>query len=374
MDIDRLETPSLILDAVVMDHNIRRLQSRLRAANVPLRPHLKTSKCVQVARAIAAHGERGIAVSTLREAERFAAAGFRDILYAVVIAPDKLARAAALRAAGTELTLLIDGADIARRAAMAAARHGVELAVLIEVDVDGHRSGVDPAALEPLARLIASSPGLRLRGIASHAGSAYDCRGRDGIARVAERERVLMIGAARLLRDSGLPCEVVSVGSTPTAIAAESFAGITEVRAGVFVFNDLMQAQLGVCAFEDIALGVLCSVIGHHRAGDRLIVDAGWSALSQDSLLEGEARIFGRLCAADGRLLPDLAVTLLNQEHGIVTHLAGRPLAAREFPVGTKLRVLPVHACATASMHDGYQVLEDGVLAERWPRFGGWAP
>jgi len=375
MTLAALETPCLLLDREILERNIGRMHARLRLAGVPLRPHLKTTKCVEIARRMIRGQPGGVTVSTLAEAERFAAVGFRDVLYAVAMAPNKLEHAANLRSAGTALTLLIDNVEMARLAGAVATRRQIGFSVLIEIDVDGHRSGVLPAAdiLVPIAQAIHSLPGLELLGIVTHAGSAYDCDSLEGIAEVAERERATMVEAARTLRAAGLPCAEVSVGSTPTALTAHSYAGVTEVRAGVFPFNDLMQARLGVCTLDDIAISVLCTVIGHHAPQRRLIVDAGWTALAQDSQQHQGKRIYGRICDLRGRLIEDLALTMLNQEHGIVTRVSGHPIESAEFPVGTSLRILPVHACATASAHDRYNVLGAGANEmETWRRFGGW--
>ena len=375
LSLAALETPCLLVERGILECNIERMHERLRSGGVPLRPHLKTTKCVQIARLMIRGQPGGITVSTLAEAERFAAAGFRDVLYAVAMAPNKLEHAASLRRAGTALTLLIDNVQTARIADAAATRAGISFSVLIEIDVDGHRSGVVPAAevLVPMAQAIDAIPGLELRGLLSHAGSGYDCDTVKGIAEAAELERVIMVDAARTLRAAGLPCAQISVGSTPTALTAPNYADVTEVRAGVFAFNDLMQARLGVCTPDDIAITVLCTVIGHHAPQRRLIVDAGWTAVSQQSQLHQGTRIYGRICDVQGRLIEDLALTMLNQEHGIVTRLSGRPIESAEYPVGTSLRILPVHACATAAAHDRYHVLTAGTDAmEVWPRFGGW--
>jgi D-serine deaminase-like pyridoxal phosphate-dependent protein len=257
----------------------------------------------------------------------------------------------------------------------AATRAGIDFSVLIEIDVDGHRSGVSPQSevLRPLARAVAGMPGLQLRGLLTHAGSAYDCESGPGIEEVAERERLLMVGAATVLRDSGIPCREVSVGSTPTALMARSYAGVTEVRAGVFVFNDLMQVRLGLCTMQDIAMSVLCSVIGHQETHHRVIVDAGWTALSQDRQVHGATLIYGLLCDLEGRVMDDLAMTRLNQEHGIVTRPSGAPINSAEFPIGRNLRILPVHACATAAAHDRYHLIPEGAEGiDIWPRFGRW--
>lgn len=375
MTLAELDTPCLLVDGKILDRNVARMHERMRAGGVPLRPHLKTTKCVEIARRMTEGQPGGVAVSTLAEAQRFAAAGFRDILYAVVIAPKKLDQALSLRQSGVDLILVIDNVDIARLAGAAAARCRTSFSALIEVDVDSHRSGVPatPDALLPLGRALSSVRGLELRGLMTHAGSAYDCDNLADIAAVAALERTTLVRAARWLREAGLSCEEVSVGSTPTALAAGTFQGVTEVRAGVFPFNDLMQTRLGTCTTEDIAISVLCTVIGHHASERRLLVDAGWTALSQESLPYHGRTIHGLLCDLEGRLIEDFVLTNLNQEHGIVTRLSGGPIDSGSFPVGTALRILPVHACATAAAHERYHVIKPGTLElESWPRFGGW--
>ena len=360
-----------------MERNVQVLHARLRAVDVPLRPHVKTSKCIEIARLLVQGQPGGITVSTLAEAEYFASSGFRDILYAVAVAPNKLGHAAALVRSGVELKLLIDNASTARAASEVATHEGLEFPVLIEVDVDGHRSGVDAGTPEfqRLAAIIQALPGLALRGILSHAGSAYDCTTIDAIKDVAEQERQVMTLAAESLIRAGVARPEVSVGSTPTARAAESFIGITEVRAGVFVFNDLMQAQLGGCAIADIALSVLATVIGYHAAKHRIVIDAGWTSLSLESQVVGEARIFGRIADLNGRCYDDLVLTALNQEHGIVTRLSGSPIAHGELPVGSSIRIVPIHACSTAAAHDRYHVVEGSqAVVDVWRRLCGSSP
>jgi len=375
MNLHSLETPCLLLDRAILESNIERLQRRLAGAGVPLRPHLKTTKCIDIARLMIKGQPGGVTVSTLAEAERFGAAGFRDILYAVAIAPNKLAHAAAITRSGVELTLLIDSMEAAAAVGARARDEGITIPVLLEVDVDGHRSGVSraPADLVPLYRAIEGICGLALRGLITHAGSSYDCTSVSGIEGVAELERSTMVRAAEALRQAGSPCPIVSVGSSPAALTAKSYAGVTEVRAGVFAFNDLTQVRLGVARETDIAISVLTSVIGHHAAGRRIIVDAGWMALTQEFLLDGNARTYGRVCDAGGQPIDDLVVSAVNQEHGIVTRLDRSPIDSAVFPIGTPLRILPVHACSTAAAHDRYHVLNHtGDIVAEWRRFGGW--
>jgi D-serine deaminase-like pyridoxal phosphate-dependent protein len=164
------------------------------------------------------------------------------------------------------------------------------------------------------------------------------------------------------------------VGSTPTATFADSFDGVTEVRTGVYMFQDLVMAGLGVCAVADIAISVLGTVIGHQREKNWVLTDAGWMALSRD---RGTAKQkvdqgYGVVCDALGQPLEDLIVLDANQEHGIVARRGGGPIDFSRFPMGTRLRILPNHACATAAQHCEYQVLRDGQPVEVWERFNGW--
>jgi D-serine deaminase-like pyridoxal phosphate-dependent protein len=371
-----LETPRLLLDETRMLRNIRRMQERMYRLGVSFRPHAKTSKCPEVVRRQPAAGARGIAVSTLREAERFFAEGVDDILYAVAVAPAKLDRALGLAGPGRRLTLVVESVAAAEAVARHGREHGHCHEVLIEVDTDGDRSGVRPD--DPrLGRVAAAvSGGARLAGVMTHAGSAYALGDPEALAALAERERVGCVEAAGRLRAAGHPCEVVSVGSTPTALSARSLRGVTEVRAGVYVFFDLVMAGTGVCTLDEIALTVLATVIGHRADTGWVITDAGWTAMSQDRGTRNQSRDFGYgvVCGLDGVPVRDLAFHAANQEHGVL-HWTGDPgtdLEAR-FPIGSRLRILPSHACATGAQHPCYTVLpEAGGAPRTWERFGGW--
>jgi D-serine deaminase-like pyridoxal phosphate-dependent protein len=168
---------------------------------------------------------------------------------------------------------------------------------------------------------------------------------------------------------------MVSVGSTPTALLADNLAGVTEVRAGVYVFFDLVMAGLGVCAPEDVAISVLATVIGHQRDKGWTIVDAGWMALSRDRGTAAQAvdQGYGLVCDLHGVAFDGFIVSGANQEHGIISHRSGRAGRLLDLPVGAQLRILPNHACATAAQYDAYQVLgDDGAIVQRWERFNGW--
>ena len=371
-----LDTPCLVLDAVRMRRNIARLKGRLASLSVALRPHLKTPKCIEVARELMATPQGPATVSTLKEAEQFAAAGVKDILYAVCIAPNKLERASALRAKGVDLTLVVDSIEAARAVATHARAKRDAIPVLIEIDSDGHRSGVQPGdpILVELGRTLQAG-GAVLRGVMTHAGASYDSRGVPALEAIAEQERAAAVRSAEVLRAGGFPCPIVSVGSTPTAHFAKRLDGVTEVRAGVFVFFDLVQAGIGVCTPDDIAVSVLATVIGHQKDKGWILTDGGWMAMSRDRGTAKQAIDwgYGMVCDVAGRPLQDLMMIDASQEHGILALRAGSAATLPNLPVGAHVRILPNHACATGAQYDRYHVVEGGqaVVAE-WPRFGGW--
>jgi D-serine deaminase-like pyridoxal phosphate-dependent protein len=375
--LGELETPCLILDTDRMDRNIARLRGRLDGFDVSLRPHLKTAKSVEVARRVMSSPAGPATVSTLMEATQFARAGVRDIIYAVGIAPSKLARVLELRAEGIDLAVVLDSVEQAEAVAAASLGSGLCIPALIEIDCDGHRSGVLPtntSCLVEIGRTL--ERGAELRGVLTHAGGSYAARGVDALRQCAETERAGVVRAANILREVGLPCPVVSVGSTPTAHNATDLTGVTEVRAGVFVFFDLVMAGIGICRTEDIALSVLATVIGHQREKGWILIDAGWMAMSQDRGTSKQRvdQGYGVVCDIVGNAYDDLIVADANQEHGIVTVRPGSNGVLPDLAIGDRVRILPNHACSTGAQHRSYHVVHgvsERVEAE-WLRFGGW--
>lgn len=371
-----LDTPAALVDVRRMQANIDRVQARMDALGVKFRPHVKTSKCLPVVRAQLDAGARGITVSTLKEAEAFFDAGIDDILYAVCIAPTRLPRALALRRRGCDLKLVTDSVAGAEAIAEFGKTHGEVFEVWIEIDADGHRSGIPPedGTLLAVGRALHEG-GVRLGGVMAHAGSSYAHDTPDALRAAAEQERKNTVRAAERLRQAGLPCPVVSVGSTPTALSAQVLDDVSEVRAGVYVFFDLVMHNVGVCAMDEIALSVLTTVIGHQQEKGWVIVDAGWMAMSRDRGTHKQKHDFGygQVCRQDGTPIAGYIMDSANQEHGIVCHAVGSVHAiAERFPIGTRLRILPNHACATAAQFPEYHAVLPGGEVETWPRFYGW--
>ena len=208
----------------------------------------------------------------------------------------------------------------------------------------------------------------------THAGHSYHQSSPDGIAAVAEQERQAVVGAAQKLRAAGIPCPIVSAGSTPTAVHARDFSGLSEMRPGVYVFNDLDQAFIGSCTTDDLALSVLASVIGHYPHRNQLLIDAGALALSKDvSAQEFKREVgYGTIVEPPAR---DMAVVDCSQEHGFVG--AAEPIPYGNLPIGARLRILPNHACITAAAYDRYHVVDSAFdggrsVVDVYDRINGW--
>ncbi|HYZ21940.1 MAG TPA: alanine racemase [Rhodopila sp.] len=365
MTLDDLPTPCLVLDRTILERNIRDMADAVARLGVPMRPHMKTAKSIDVARLALRGQPAGITVSTLAEAEYFLSHGITDMLYAVGITPQKLERVAKLNAAGGQIIVITDDPTMAD----IIAAHPARPQALIEIDSGEGRGGVDPGSdllLELGARL-----GPCLAGVMTHAGHSYGGRSVHDMEVFARAERDAVTRAAGRLRGAGFAVGIVSAGSSPTARHATDFQGVTELRAGVYMFGDLFQAEIGTHAMDSIAVTVLCSVIGK-RPG-RVLVDAGGLALSKDRSTEATPVDFGFGLVLDRAGRASLGHAIVGksyQEHGVVELDPAHPM---ELPIGTKLRIAPNHTCMTAAAHDRYYVVDGNEeVAAIWHRVNGW--
>jgi len=352
-----VETPALLLHVDVVERNIARMAERARALGVRLRPHVKTHKCIELGRHQVAAGAQGITVSTLVEAEAFAAAGFDDLTWAFPLDPTHLPR---VRRIAERATLRVVVDDLATAKALA----GTGLHVWLKVDCGYHRAGVDPAspyALE-VARELGRDRGLVFDGLLSHSGHAYRTRSRDEAALVAEEERRVMVWFAELLRKDGLPVRGVSVGSTPAMAAVRDLTGVTEARPGNYVFYDRTMVLIGACAPEDVGVTVLASVVSHQPGASHFVVDAGALTLSKD-VGPTHLDLPPAMGAVKGH--PELTVATLSQEHGVVRAASTDAIDGR-FRVGERIEIVPNHSCLTMAHFDEYQVVQGGRVVDRW--------
>ena len=361
---ENAETPILILDRARLLANAERMQQRAKALGITLRPHFKTSKSVNVAEIASAGRRSTLTVSTLKEAEALAEAGYDDLLYAVGITPNKFARVADIQArTGKQLILCVDSIEMAKAVVAALP----QTPVMIEVDCGEHRGGIASRAPEMID--IARALGEQFRGIMTHAGHSYTTDQIDRVKEIADAEAGAAREAAELLRAEGISVDTVSIGSTPTVLYADNLEGITELRAGIYLFWDLAQFGRGMCALEDIAMSVLATVIGHNRNAGVLTLDAGALAMSKDigaqTFLPDAG--YGWLCNTETMEPTGLRIDVVHQEHGTVKVRNEEDF--ERHPIGSTVRVLPNHACLTAAGGYGCYHVTNGEI---WPRVDGW--
>ena len=337
--LDDLSTPAVLVDLDVLESNIARMAGWARDAGVRLRPHAKTHKCPQIARLQRAAGAWGLSLAKVGEAEVFADAGFDDLFVAYpVVGEDKGRRLVAL-GDRVRLAVGVDSVEGAATLARPFRDAGRSLDVLLKVDVGYGRVGVTPDRAVAVGQAVAELPGLRLRGVFTHAGHGYLAETKAGVDDIARQEGERLAAAASDLRAAGLPIEEVSVGSTPTAALAMRVAAVTECRPGNYVFHDASQVALGTCRLEDCALTVVATVVSV-PAPDRAVVDAGSKTLSSDPL-RPRAGGYGQVLGRASR------IEKLSEEHGVIAVAAGDV-----FRVGERVRILPNHACVVANLHD----------------------
>lgn len=373
IELNSLSTPSLVLDVDRVKRNARKISDIAIKNGVRLRPHIKTHKCVEVARIQTAGHSGAITTSTLEEVRAFADRGFSDFTYAVPIEPGKFAAAIELAKRDLKLGLITDNAAVPSLLDEAARKAGVKFDVYLKVDCGYHRCGVEPETDDALdiPRRISGCSNLNFAGILTHAGHSYHCDSREEILAVARQERDTMASLAERIRTAGVDVPTVSIGSTPTMNIVDHLQGIDEIRPGNYVFFDAFQATIGSCAFEDCALTVLAAVVHRDRSRRKVIIDAGGIALSKD---RGAVDVdpscgYGRVLDLEGNDL-GLRVSAVSQEHGTV--LAQEDHKFDKLQIGTRVRVVANHSCLTAAQHSHYNVVEGDKVVDKWAIHRGW--
>lgn len=333
------------------------MQSAADARKVRLRPHAKTHKAVEVARMQIDRGACGICCAKLGEAEIFARAGFEDIRVPYPLHPSNADRVLALLDS-TRLSFIVDDLDVAREWSAKAKDANRQIDVLVKVDVGFHRCGIDPDradAAELVAR-IAELPGLRFRGLLSHAGHGYGAASDQEMAAIAAAEARVMTTLARDASTIGVEVSEISVGATPTARYSLQQEGITEMRPGNYAYYDRTQVGLGAAAWTDCALTVLARVVST-PAPDRIILDSGSKTLTNDlargyGSMPGYGAVFANLAAEVPD--PSLLVERLSEEHATVRVLEGRS----RLRTGDLVRVLPNHSCVVSNLVDAVWLVD----------------
>ena len=375
-NLEELDTPCLILDKSLVEKNCQKARKKCRELNTILRPHVKTPKSIEVAKIALDNKEGPITVSTLNEAEYFANAGFKDILYAVCIIPKKLNRLNFIQQKySCMIRMVIDSVFVAQEILNYSKLHNANFEILIEIDCGEGRSGLfhQDQKIRDISRVFAENDQTNLIGVLTHAGHSYSTKDKNEILSISNIERAEALASIKNFSNFNKMSPVISVGSTPTMFLASNLDGISEIRAGIYMFWDLAQASRGICKIEEIAISVLASVIGHNHQRKRIIIDAGSLALSKDVSANNFMKEagYGLVCNPDtGIPFDGLNVSEVHQEHGSIDLESTDWF--ENFPIGSLVRILPNHACLTCAAHEKYNVLENEQITESWSRTNGW--
>lgn len=350
----RLETPALVIDLDVVERNAARIAHAVAERGVTLRPHIKTHKSLALARMQLDAGAVGVTVGTLGEAEVMAEGGVSDIFlaYPLWAGGTKAERLRRLHnRSGLKISVGVDSVVSGRQLVAAVAGSENPLRVLIELDPGYHRTGVDPASAGALGAELRSL-GLDVVGAFTHGGHVY--RGPELVSTAAEEEVVAISVAARALRTAGIEPQVLSAGSTPTALGA-AISPVTEVRPGTYLINDRIQVEMGSCGPEDVAIAVAATVVSESVPG-KFVIDAGAKSLTKD--LPPYLTGYGFLPAYPGAI-----VERLSDYHGEVRlpdQASARPA------LGEVLAVVPNHVCPVIDLFESFVAARNGVMVGRW--------
>ena len=361
-----LETPHILLDQDRLHANIKLIQDIANTRGVNVRPHIKTHKCLELARQQIDAGAVGITSSKVDEALVFINNGIRSVTVAYPLVVDsKLDRLiAAARAHDVDLRLIVDSPAGVDAIAQVAERHQKQIHIFLKIDVGLHRCGLmedDPGLVE-LVRQIIQEPALNFVGLLSHAGHTYGADDADAARKIAQEECEILMRVRERLESNGIEVSEVSVGSTPGTLVSNSYDGITEIRPGNYIFMDRMPLRLKIIELNQIALSVLATVVSQNS--DYFIIDAGSKTLSSDQGAHGMPGMegFGLAYPVDHFEDKDyeMIITRLSEEHGFVIRKDS------DLAIGSKVRLVPNHSCVVANLLDTYTVIRDGQITEQW--------
>ena len=354
MHVSEIDTPALVVDLDIMERNLARVAAYTREHGLGLRPHTKTHKSVRIARRQMESGASGLTVAKVSEAEVMVEAEPGDLLVAFpVIGRVKLERLAQV-ARRSRVTVALDSLVAAQQVSEAARAAGIEIGVLAEVDVGLGRVGVSPgAALLELAGAIKRLPNVCFRGIAFYPGhvKSSDEAGLRDLAQVG----VVLRGILGDFERAGIPVEIVSGGSTPSLFHSHELPGVTEIRPGTYVFNDVNTVASGACGLEECAASILATVVSTARPG-QMIVDGGSKTFSSDRPATSDVT-FGRVVEA-----PAARFHKMNEEHGFIDISR----AERQFAIGDRVHIIPNHICVAVNLHERVYGVRGETVEEIW--------
>jgi D-serine deaminase-like pyridoxal phosphate-dependent protein len=353
-DLDLLgDTPFLAVDLAIMERNILQMARLAKEANVKLRPHTKTHKSPLIAKMQIAAGAVGITCAKLGEAEVMVDSGLDDILIAFpLVGKAKLQRFSSLLERAKLITSL-DDLEVAKGINEVGAHHKKQIQVYVDIDTGLHRMGRNPMdSIAPILEM-AKLPYIEIIGVMSHTGQAYAKNSDDEIKAVAVEDAELMYETKKALEKYGVNISEISIGATATARFIKEIPHATEMRPGMYVFNDCFVMGAGGAKVEDCAVHVVATVVARPTA-ERIIIDAGSKTLAQDIYKQGG---HGYICDH-----PNLTIRSLSEEHGTI-HVEGKS----DLRIGDVIHIIPNHICPAINLADQLYGFRNGDLEQVIP-------
>ncbi len=354
--VTEVDTPALLVDLTVMEDNIQRLQRASDQAGLQVRPHIKSHKTPEIAQMQVRAGAVGVTCAKIGEAEVMASAGLEDIFIAnCLIGAPKMRRLVALAKRTPKLSISVESMECARAASEAFEAAGMTLEVLVELNAGADRTGKEPGDIVDFANQVAQLPALEIVGVMGYGSNfAYTRRGHEELLKGAAEEAAFIGAVAADLAKAGHRMDRISGGSTPTAGRYKKGCGLTEIRSGTYLLNDMNQVDIGSCTIEQVALSILATVVAHPTP-DRAIIDAGTKSLDQQVGQTSDG--YGWL-----RDVPGAVVYKINDEHGFV----GVSEAQRDLEIGEKVRVIPPRTPTAVNLYDYLYAVRDGMVEDVW--------
>jgi D-serine deaminase-like pyridoxal phosphate-dependent protein len=359
-------TPGRAIDLAHHDRNLDEMAGIARAAGVELYPHAKTHRMAELGMRQIEHGADGLCVAKLGEAEAFASAGVRRLFVAnPIVGEDKARRALDLHRR-TDLLLATDGVEAAATIGAAFAAAGETARVMLAVDSGLGREGVAGRQAPDVAAAIAAIPGVDLVGIYTHEGHTYAAADPADLVARARDVGTFMVAVAEAIRARGIALPIVSLGASASARAVAQVPGVTQIRPGIYAFNDVGQIALGNATLATTAVRVIATVVSHPEPG-RACIDAGSKALSSDLVPAAAHR---GAFPGHGLIVnaPGWVIDRMSEEHGWLRWRGeGAPTP---LPVGTRLEIVPNHVCMPFVMLRRAAIVKDGAVIDHWEGFG----
>lgn len=351
--------PTLLLNVNKCKANIKKMVEKARKNSIEFRPHFKTHQSYEIGKWFRTEGVTKITVSSVVMAQYFAKNGWKDITIAFPVNILEINEINKL-AVSIRLNILVESVEIIE---LLAKNLFSEVSVFIKINIGNNRAGIEPQntdLISQVATKIDESKNLNFIGFLGHAGHSYACRSEQEIANVHHESIKKMVLLKNLFIEQ-YPNLILSVGDTPTCTTMNGFSMVDEFRPGVFVFHDSMQLQIGSCSFDEIAIAMACPVVAVHKDKKEIIIYGGSVHFSSDRLIDRNGTvIFGKvvenLGTEWGNIVENVYIIKLSQEHGTIK---ATPEFIEDINVGDIIKIIPIHACTTANLHQSYLTLEN---------------